>query len=569
MYLQNFGLVLFCVILGGFYQDNIGVASRYPNHEACKKCNNGTWVQIPGTGYSSSDCVVCPDGTDRNRSAGYRACFCKANYTRKDRYGPCFPCDVTKYNCSNDVKTPLPGYFWSWELSGANSSQYMAFVGNTTQTGKPNSNSSSNYTGIIPNAFPCMRKKSCINNISINIKTQCEKGYQGWLCSKCSDGFFGALNLCVRCPKTTTLLVVMFIFASVCISFLILLSWQFEKGKTHKNKSRSLIDVMISRIKILLGFYQIVGKLLESLHNVTWADPLVPLGTLISLMELNIVRDVQGTRCLFKGLEFSPQRRFIIGMAMPIFIILFACLLYQVKRVYLKYKHLHSERFLVSTKLKKVKDRLLTYTVVLFFCMYPSISTVIFNMYPSACQEFQLGANAVKNNTKRLLRADYGVDCKTDTFYVYNIMAYFFTIVYIIAFPSTLFYFLWKHCSHWSNTSRDQSDDIPQTERKVHQAEEDMPLVVDYSDVPPVVPVWLNFLCENYKTRFWFWEILELIRKCTQTILLTIYGWDEHTVPLTICVSVLFLTLHARYMPMKCPHDQKLQVSNDVNRCDI
>lgn len=74
-------------------------------------------------------------------------------------------------------------------------------------------------------------------------------------------------------------------------------------------------------------------------------------------------------------------------------------------------------------------------------------------------------------------------------------------------------------------------------------------------------PIWMDFLCENYKPRFWYWEIIELTRKVTQTVLITLLGWEHKlTVLLTIAISVLYLTLHARYMPMKSTFEQQLQV---------
>ncbi|XP_071852215.1 uncharacterized protein [Apostichopus japonicus] len=75
------------------------------------------------------------------------------------------------------------------------------------------------------------------------------------------------------------------------------------------------------------------------------------------------------------------------------------------------------------------------------------------------------------------------------------------------------------------------------------------------------IPVWLNFFCENFKPGFWFWEILELARKVMQTMLITLLGWDDPlTMLFTTGVSVLFLTLHVKFSPMKSPFEQRLQL---------
>lgn len=75
------------------------------------------------------------------------------------------------------------------------------------------------------------------------------------------------------------------------------------------------------------------------------------------------------------------------------------------------------------------------------------------------------------------------------------------------------------------------------------------------------IPVWLKFLCENYKPQYWYWEIVELARKVAQTVLVTLLGWeDAMTKLLTISISVLFLTLHGKLAPMTYNFEQRLQM---------
>ncbi|PIK56396.1 hypothetical protein BSL78_06709 [Apostichopus japonicus] len=73
---------------GGFFQDGIGQLATVRGGVACKQCNKGTYVKSGG-GSSTKDCEVCPGGTNQSTFAGYRACSCKENYARTDRYGPC------------------------------------------------------------------------------------------------------------------------------------------------------------------------------------------------------------------------------------------------------------------------------------------------------------------------------------------------------------------------------------------------------------------------------------------------------------------------------------------------
>ncbi|KAJ8020127.1 hypothetical protein HOLleu_41994 [Holothuria leucospilota] len=79
---------------GGFYQDKVGTVSDEAGGISCQTCNPGTYVPL-GSGNSSKSCQVCPEGTNKTRYAGFRACFCLDNYYRKDRFGKCllFYCD--------------------------------------------------------------------------------------------------------------------------------------------------------------------------------------------------------------------------------------------------------------------------------------------------------------------------------------------------------------------------------------------------------------------------------------------------------------------------------------------
>ncbi|PIK47388.1 hypothetical protein BSL78_15749 [Apostichopus japonicus] len=92
-------------------------------------------------------------------------------------------------------------------------------------------------------------------------------------------------------------------------------------------------------------------------------------------------------------------------------------------------------------------------------------------------------------------------------------------------------------------------------------ANEITPLLSGHQATCRTIPTYLKFLTENYKEQFWFWEILELGRKVGQTMLITLLGWEDALTKLfTIGTSVLFLSLHVKYSPMKSPFEQHLQV---------
>ncbi|PIK41453.1 hypothetical protein BSL78_21701, partial [Apostichopus japonicus] len=157
---------------GGFYQDEIA-QTRTKAGPPCKLCNPGTYV-IHGHGTSAKECEVCPEGTNQSRHAGYRACHCKDNYARMNRYGPCFLCLEEGLNCSHEFQSLLPGYAWNWSFPYANISYYEQFVvslrdGPATAT--------TNYTGEVPRIVKCPRLESCAND-NESISGNCAVGYR-------------------------------------------------------------------------------------------------------------------------------------------------------------------------------------------------------------------------------------------------------------------------------------------------------------------------------------------------------------------------------------------------------
>ncbi|XP_071846885.1 uncharacterized protein [Apostichopus japonicus] len=540
--------------VGGFYQDEI--AQTEPAHHSaipCKICNTGTYAKN-GRGTSAKDCEVCPEGTNQTIDAGFRACYCKENYARVNRYGPCYICLEEGLDCTQEFQTLQYGYMWNWDIPPANLTNYERFVYNVEMD---NDSVSMNtyYKEEIPRIYKCPRLENCANDNG-SITGNCAKGYTGWLCTNCEPGYYSVLTTCVPCPNVVILIVESGVFFLVCALFCFLLTWQHKRKADKELETRSVIDVMIARLKILLGFYQVVGEIFTSLHDINWKGPLVIMGKFISAFEINLLRLFVRPRCFDMKLDLNPKIQFIIAAISPVVIVLVPFLCYQAKKLYVYIKFSPVVRVSSQSYFENLKQRIVACVVVLWFIIYPPVCSVIFSLYPLSCKTFHLDKGNTYNITR--LRSDFDVDCtglKT-----YHIFAFVLTVTYVVTFPACLLYIL---CKYNLFTSKDDSFE-----------DDDDDLLHENSDDPGAIltinqshknyhyhPTWLNFLCENYKSNFWFWEIVELARKVTQTLLITLFGWEDRlTVILTTCISVLFLLLHARYRPMKSSYEQGLQM---------
>ncbi|XP_071852196.1 uncharacterized protein [Apostichopus japonicus] len=536
---------------GGFYQDDIGTNS-------CLHCHNGSFVKN-GNGSSATQCILCPEGTKQSTFAGYRACLCKNNYTRLHRFEKCSVCLEEGLDCSQDYKALSHGYYWNWTFPNASLMEYSNFVLNLQTENVHYDQSSVEYQQLIPRVFACSRPENCVNKNSHEvdgIAGSCAVGYRGWLCSKCVRGYYSVLGFCLPCPNIVW--VCFEIGMTVCI-FIIFLVFVIVKSKkqNRSEEGRTIADIVSSRVKIVLGFYQVIGELFEAFHSVSWAGVLHYVGEWMTVLEFNILRLIVKPHCLHEKLSLDPKLQFKIALLFPLVVILIAFTCQHIFRVYFKYRKRYDAHDL-KLRLAETRSALSTYVLLILFVTYPSTCDIIFSFYPGACDTFAV----YKENdiSITLLRTDYDIVC-SDLIY-YQIFAFLATLLYVISFPVLLLLFLSKYIK------RERAHDhISEPDTNLLNSVDSLmsqPIALNSSDnnaETRAIPVWLNFLCENFKPGFWFWEILELARKVTQTMLITLLGWDDPlTMLFTIGVSVLFLTLHVKFSPMKSPFEQRLQL---------
>lgn len=437
---------------------------------------------------------------------------------------------------------------WNWSFPEANLSAYKTFVENVKSV-DGNVNLPSKYIGEIPFVHECPRNEHCRND-NDNIAGNCAKGYQGLLCTNCVPGYYSVLSSCMECPKFPILILesCVFVFAFFVACFL--LSWRIWKRAKYDPPTRSFVDVIIARVKILLGFYQVIGEIVISVHDINWTGPLLLVGHFISALEINILRLFVRPRCFDVKLDIGPQVQFLVGAISPVVIVLVPFIFYQIKKLYVFIRYSRRVGISYESHFHTLKASLFACVFVLWFVIYPPVCSVIFSMYPISCKTFYLDQKKVYS-IKRL-RSDYDVDCTG--LKMYHIFAYILTVVYVVAFPVALLYLLHKnyarfHMNDMSMNCTPPKNDVPNN------------LACTVRCGQRSHPTWLIFFCENYKSKFWFWEIVEMARKVTQTLLITLFGWEDRmTIILTTGISVSFLVLHARYQPMKNSYEQGLQV---------
>ncbi|KAJ8050850.1 hypothetical protein HOLleu_04208 [Holothuria leucospilota] len=381
----------------------------------------------------------------------------------------------------------------------------------------------------------------------------CAEGYKGWLCSKCDQKFYPVFNSCLPCPEIEWLCTELVLICCFCAIVFVVVFRLYKKEKNLAKPKRSSFDIIISRGKLVLGFYQVVGEFFASVHEVNWATALKFLGSIVSVIELNIFRVIVRPKCFNERLQLNPKIEFMIGIMFPCALVLLSLVLYRTMKARYKYKRGltgTSESLYIYTK--RLRSNLWTSVIILLFVTYPSICTTVFQMYPKTCVTFCLDMS----NTicEKRLRSDYEIECTN--LEIYHILAFISTALYVVGFPVGLFLLLKNKIKYISlhgppGPLYAETDDTGRHRQNL----------VDESTTYGSDHIWMEFLCENYKPQFWYWEIVEITRKITQTVLITLLGWENVvTVFLTIGMSLLYLMLNARYRPMKSTTEQLLQV---------
>jgi len=89
------------------------------------------------------------------------------------------------------------------------------------------------------------------------------------------------------------------------------------------------------------------------------------------------------------------------------------------------------------------------------------------------------------------------------------------------------------------------------------------PFIIDERslDTPPVLKCALRFTYENYKAKFWYWEVIEMARKLIMTTGAALFLYHTKIgLSTLIIVGIAFAILHAIKKPMKDNFENLLQM---------
>ena len=84
----------------------------------------------------------------------------------------------------------------------------------------------------------------------------------------------------------------------IIVAFLV---WKAKTNSEKKYHGRFLIDMFISKLKIVIGFYQVTNGIVEAFSYINWPGSLEVIAKYSGILQMNLLQ-ITPAHCLFPGL---------------------------------------------------------------------------------------------------------------------------------------------------------------------------------------------------------------------------------------------------------------------------
>ena len=347
----------------------------------------------------------------------------------------------------------------------------------------------------MPTPYKCPVEESCKGGLD----SPCENGYEGPLCAVCKSGYHKQLQTCTQCPSKKWIAGQLSIIAAIVLLIVLLLVWK-TKRNTKKYRGRFLVGMLFSKLKIVIGFYQVTNGLLEVFSYIKWPGSLDVIAKYSGILQMNFLQ-ITPLNCLFPGLHMGAFGDLCLIMSLNVAVIGTSGVGYGVyKLIILRNPNFDDEE--KSNRISQTKEFVYKNLFFFMYVTYLSTCSKTASVLPFACRK--LCRDEKEELCSEYLKADYSVQCQGTKYNHLLIVAYIST-AYILTLPTASFIALWrKRKLAFASTNRDTG---PSTE----------------------MITGLGFLFENYQTHSWYWELVEMSRKIILTSVLILVEQESRS----------------------------------------
>ena len=436
--------------------------------------------------------------------------------------------------CQDEYATLSPGYWWSWR-DKTRKDRYKVFLANLMTSNPALDEDGVQYPFPLPTPHQCLEEDSCEGGID----STCKAGYSGPLCSVCSPGYYKQFHKCNKCPSKVWIAGQLIIIFVVCLVITAVSVWTNKRKNNQEEEEHSLIDTLLSKIKIAIGFYQVTNGLLEAFSYIEWPESVQIISSYSEILQLNVLQ-MAPVHCLVPGMQADAFANLFAIMAINAALIVTAAVVYGVRKKFIQSKgNLDDEE--KSKKISQLKET--TYRNLFFFLYVTYLSTCskTASVLPLACRE--LCQDEKEDICSKYLKADYSVRCH-DPWYNKLVIVPYISAVYIIALPTIAFVALWR-------------------QRRVIVVTTDIPEISGYTADNIEMIKGMQFLYENYKSSSWYWELVEMSRKVVVTSGLILVGKESRSyIGLAWVTAGMYGVLFAWIRPIQDAFENRLMTTS-------
>jgi len=443
-------------------------------------------------------------------------------------FDKCYKCGQGGLECKDDYASLKSGHWWEWR-NETHKERYRFFIANMLSSSPALDVFSVRFPHPIPTPYKCPVEGSCKGGLD----SPCEIGYEGPLCAVCSSGCYKQLQICTKCPSKKWIVAQLSIITVILFIIIALLAWT-NKRKDKKARELPLIDMFFSKLKIVIGFYQVTYGLLEVFSYIKWPDSLEGIAKYSGVLQLNILQ-IAPIQCLFTGLQLDAFGSLFAMMAINAAVICLSGIYYGIRKaLILKSRILEVKE--KSRRISQTKELVYKNLFFVLYVTYLSTCSKTAAVLPLACQDLCRDGNEVFCH--RYLKADYMTKCQGSK-YQYLLMGAYIAAVYVIALPAASFVALWRQRRVLFASKGAES---------CHKPGPSMEMITG-----------LRFLFENYKPRSWYWEPVEMSRKVILTSALILVGQESRSyIGLTLVIAGMYGMLFSWIRPMQDAFENRL-----------
>lgn len=313
----------------------------------------------------------------------------------------------------------------------------------------------------------------------------CADGYEGPVCAIWSLDYYKQSHTFKKCPSKSWIAGQLSLVAVILLVTFSLMAWK-RKRKLATERDLDLMDRFLSKLKYLIGFYQVTRGLLNVFSYIRWPDSLDIVARYSGILQLNLFQ-IAPIHCLFPGLKVNAFGDLLLILSLNAIAVTTSGVVYGIRRrIIFRKKHLEDAQ--KREKTSHMKEIVYKSLFFILYITYLSTFSKTASVLPFACLEICC-RDKNEDLCKTYLKADYRVKCQGQTYKHLLVLAYIST-AYIFAQPTATFIALWRHRRAISSGADGKGVGVG---REIFEG--------------------LRFLSENYEARTWYWELVEMSGK--------------------------------------------------------